>query len=184
MENDSFIDVSIDKPPYIKHINNNRVINVTGESGSGKTCLCRQYKNNPDFILIDTDEVFSSRDSENNEILQIRQLFANQSRDFLISNFDQFYTSLLQHYADDKRTLVIDSAQFRNIKDVSLLRGELIVLRTSADKCYAQCLKRYKSVNPDASEEEFAKYADRKKQIYVWRYALNEFIKKVDTQFR
>lgn len=119
MENNLFIDVSIDKPPYIKHITNERVINVTGESGSGKTYLCRQYKNNPDFILIDTDEVFSSRDSENNELLQIRQLFANQSRDFLISNFDQFYTSLLQHYADDKRTLVIDSAQFRNIKDVS-----------------------------------------------------------------
>lgn len=58
------------------------------------------------------------------------------------------------------------------------------MLRTSADKCYAQCLKRYKSVKPDASEEEFVKYTERKKQIYVWRYALNEFIKKVDTQFR
>lgn len=34
---DILIDISISKEPYIKNITNDKIINLTGESGSGKS---------------------------------------------------------------------------------------------------------------------------------------------------
>ena len=42
------------------------------------------------------------------------------------------------------KIIVIDSAQFRNVKDINILKGTVIVMRTSVDKCYNRCIERYK----------------------------------------
>lgn len=48
---------TVDKETYIKTITNDRVINVTGESGSGKSYFCNKYNNDNKYIVIDTDIV-------------------------------------------------------------------------------------------------------------------------------
>ena len=49
------------------------------------------------------------------------------------------------------------------MKDVSKLRGKLIVMRTSVNTCYERCLERYKKNNPDCTEDDYIKYSERKK---------------------
>lgn len=177
-----FIDVSIDKKPYIKNFSNDPVINLTGESGSGKSFYAQQYLNDSNYIVLDTDDVFGRFE---NAIGVSREYGEYIRRKFdtlpsLIEEFDMYYQDMISYFSGCGKTLVIDSAQFRNMKDVSKLKGKLIVMRTSVNTCYERCLDRYKNNNPDCSEKDFIKYSERKKSMYKWYLGLNDFIKRVD----
>ena len=68
----------------------------------------------------------------------------------------------------------------RYIKDLSIIKGKVVILRTSVNRCYRQCIERFKSKNKNASEKEIEEYAKRKKKIYEWYKFLNEFILRLD----
>ena len=177
-----FIDLVIDKKPYIKNFTNDAVINLTGESGSGKSFYAQQYLNDSNYIVIDTDEVFGRFDTStgvNREYGEhIREKFDILPE--LIYEFDMYYQDILEYFEGCGKTVVIDSAQFRNMKDVSKLKGKLIVMRTSVNTCYERCLERYKKNNQNYLDEDFIKYSERKKAIYKWYLGLNEFLKRVE----
>ena len=88
-----FIDLVIDKKPYIKNFTNDAVINLTGESGSGKSFYAQQYLNDSNYIVIDTDEVFGRFDTStgvNKEYGEhIREKFDILPE--LIYEFDMYY---------------------------------------------------------------------------------------------
>lgn len=179
---DLYIDLVVDKKPYIKNFTIDPVINLTGESGSGKSFYAAQYLNDSNYIVIDTDEVFGGYENAtgyNREYgTHIRNKF--DILPDLISEFDMYYNDILEYFEGCGKTVVIDSAQFRNMKDVSKLRGKLIVMRTSVNTCYERCLERYKNKYPDYVESDFIKYSERKKAIYKWYLGLNDFLKRVD----
>lgn len=181
IKSDLLISRFVDKEPYIKEITNDKVINLTGESGSGKTYYSNQYLNNNDYIVIDSDIVFGNRPSDNKESLEIRELFKNKEKDAFITNFDKCYKEILDYFKDTDKTIVIDSAQFRNIKDISILKGKVIVMRTSIEECYQRVLNRWKNImNNNYNEDEFNKYASRKLGMFSWYKGLNEFLERVD----
>ncbi len=169
----------VDKPPYLKKITKDKVINITGESGSGKSYYSKQYMNNNKYIVIDTDLIFSNEETNNQEILKMRDLFKEKTKDYLITNFDECYLKILTYYKDTNKTIVIDSAQYRNIKDYSILKGEIIVIRTSIETCYKRCLDRWKYINKDFSNEEYQKYISKKMKVFDWYKSLNKFINKI-----
>ena len=181
IKSDLLISRFVDKEPYIKDITNDKVINLTGESGSGKSYYSKKYLNNDDFIVIDTDIIFGNRPSNNKESLEIRELFKNKDKDSFITNFDECYKKILDYFKDTDKTIVIDSAQFRNIKDISILKGKVIVMRTSIEECYKRVLDRWKNImNNNYNEDDFNKYANRKLGMFSWYKGLNEFLDKVD----
>ena len=179
MNNDLHIDLYIDKEPYIKDITNDKIINLTGESGSGKSYYSDQYINDDNYIVIDTDIVFSDKESDNKESVELRSIFNNVTKEYTITNFDDFYVKTLDYFKDSNKVLVIDSAQYRNIKDYSILRGKVIVMRTSINTCYERVLNRWKN-NNEYNEEEYQKYAERKKGMFKWYQSINNFIDNVD----
>lgn len=178
-----YIEVKKDKAPYYKELSDDKIINLTGESGSGKSYFVKNYDREK-YVVIDTDEVFAKFD----EAVGDSRLFGEYLRDkyevlpdILNDGFDTFYKEVVDFFMDSGRTLVIDSAQFRNIKDVHLLKGQLIVMRTSVDKCYDRCIKRWKkSKKNNYTEEELEKYMEKKKGVYSWYKKLNEFLERVD----
>ena len=87
---------------------------------------------------------------------------------------------MINYFKDTGKTIIVDSAQFRNIKDISKLKGTVIIIRTSIDRCYKQCIKRFNDNNPYATDNKKEKYAERKKNIYKWYKGLNTFLEKVD----
>ena len=175
-----FISLDEDKDPYVKKINDDKVINLTGESGSGKSYFSNKWKDDDKYIIIDTDIVFSDKDSDNKESVELRKIFCDKSKDYLITNFDDFYIMTLEFFRNFDKFIVIDSAQYRNIKDVSILTGEIIVMRTSINKCYERCIERWKSRNKDYTDEELEKFKNRKSGMYKWYESLNKFIENVD----
>lgn len=170
----------IDNPPYIKDITHDKVINITGESGSGKSYYTNKYLNNDNYIVIDTDLIFGNKPTNNEECLKIREIFKDKSNDILIDDFDHCYLKILEYYKNSDKTIVIDSAQYRNIKDYSILRGKLIVMRTSINTCYERVLDRWKSINKEYTEEEYSKYAERKKGMFKWYKAINKFLENIE----
>lgn len=180
IKSDLLISRFIDKDPYIKDITNDKVINITGESGSGKSYYTNKYIDNDDYIVIDTDLVFSEDETDNKYILELRKVFKDIKIDYLITNFDDCYKKILECFKDSGKTIVIDSAQYRNIKDYSILKGKIIVMRTSINTCYERCIDRWKGQNINYTEEELEKYSNRKLGMFSWYNSLNEFIKVIN----
>lgn len=180
IKSDLLISINTDKPTYIKDITNDKVINITGESDSGKSYYTNKYINDDNYIVIDTDLIFSDQDTQNKYILELRELFKDVKIDYLINNFDDCYKKIIECFKDSNKTIVIDSAQYRNIKDYSILKGKVIIMRTCINTCYNRCIDRWKKQNPNCTEEELEKYSNKKLGMYSWYKSLNKFIKKID----
>lgn len=176
-----YIELSKDKEPYIKEISNDKVINLTGESGSGKSYFSRRY-DSCEYIVIDTDEVFGRFDNSsgyNREFGEyLRKKYDNLPD--ICNDFDTFYVEVLDYFSNSDKTLVIDSAQFRNIKNINLLKGKVIVIRTCVDTCYKRCIDRWINSHDNYSEDELNNYKNKKKGIFKWYLSINNFIDRIN----
>ena len=176
-----YITEDIDKDPYIKHISDDPIMNITGESGSGKSYACEKYKLDDNYIVIDTDQVFGNEEKdENNKEFYDFLIKKYDKLPDLIESFDQIYLDILEYAKTKNKVIIIDSAQYRNIKDVSILKGDMIVLRTCINTCFDRCIKRYEEQHKNASFEELSSYTARKKGMYAWYKAINELLDKLD----
>lgn len=180
IKSDLLICINADKEPYIRDITNDNVINITGESGSGKSYYTNKYINNDNYIVVDTDLIFSNQETQNKHILELRKLFKDKENNVLITDFDNCYLEILKYFKDSNKTIVIDSAQYRNIKDYSILKGKIIIMRTCVDTCYDRCINRWKSQKSNYTDDELNKYSNRKLGMYNWYKVLNKFIEKID----
>lgn len=179
------ISLYVSKEPYIKELTNDNVINLTGQSGSGKSTYAKEYFNSEDYLVIDTDDVLSEKrflksDGINKEL---GELFRNKYEKLpnLADDFDLIYKEILEYCKDINKTIVIDCAQFHCIKDISILKGKIIIIRTDIDTCYKRCIERFKLNNPTATEDEIEKFSEKKKPLYKWYKYTNDFIKKIDS---
>lgn len=179
------ISLYVSKEPYIKELTNDNVINLTGQSGSGKSTYAKEYFNSEDYLVIDTDDVLSEKrflksDGINKEL---GEMFRNKYETLpnLADDFDLIYKEILEYCKDINKTIVIDCAQFHCIKDISILKGKIIIIRTNIDTCYKRCIERFKLNNPNATEDEIEKFSEKKKPLYKWYKYTNDFIKKIDS---
>ena len=54
-------------------------------------------------------------------------------------------------------------------------------MRTSINTCYERVLNRWKTImKNNYNEEEYVKYADRKKGMFSWYKGINQFLNNVD----
>lgn len=177
------ISLYVDKEPYIKKLSNDKVINLTGQSGSGKSTYAKKYYNSDEYLVIDTDEIFSNiRFQHATDINQELGIYFRTKYTKLPNcgdDFDKIYQDILSYCQKYNKTIVIDCAQFHCIKDINLLKGTLVILRTSIDTCYNRTIERFKKINPNYQDEELAEYMKKKKAIYEWYKYTNEFIEKI-----
>lgn len=183
MQSNLLISLYIDKKPYIKELTKDKVINVTGQSGSGKSTYVKENFNNDNYIIIDTDEIFGKQKTDNKYSNNIKEYFTDKYKDnlpTLSEDFDLIYEEILNYFKEENKTIVIDCAQFHCIKDITKLKGKIIIIRTCIDTCYNRTIERYKKRNPNYTEDELNTFKERKKAIFKWYKGSNEFIKKID----
>lgn len=180
IKSDFLISRFIDKKPYIKNITIDKIINITGESGSGKSYYCSKYIFDENYIVIDTDIVFDDSPSDNKESIELRKIFNDKPKNYLITNFDDFYLAVLDYFKNINKTIVIDSAQFRNIKNYKILKGKVIVMRTSIETCYKRCIDRWKKNTQNYTTEELEKYKEKKTKMFNWYHSINVFLNNIN----
>ena len=183
IKSDLLISRFIDKDLYTKVLTSDRVINITGESGSGKSYYCERYINDDEYVIIDTDVVFGDREASNEYEKKLQELVHKEFEDYkniLYADFDRCYKLMLDNLSNVDKVIVIDSAQYRNCKDLSILIGNIIVVRTSIEKCYNRCINRFKTNKKDCTKDDIEKYANKKKAMFKWYLFLNKFLEKID----
>lgn len=184
---DLLISRFVNKDPYIKDITQDKIINITGESGSGKSTYTKKYLNNEKYIVIETDEIIKDTPTNNKDCLAFRKYLKEKYTDNIPNIFSEFsiiYSDILNYYKNTDKTLIIDSAQFRNLKtddEIKLLKGKIIVLRTSIEECYKRVINRWKEINKNYNEEELTKYKNKKLGMFEWYKSLNNFLIKIDS---
>lgn len=176
----------IDKETLKKKITNDNIINITGESGSGKSTYTQKYLNSDNYLIIDTDTIFSNGKVHNRYEAELKEIFSKKyssewkdRKEKFLENFDYCYEFILKYLENETKTIVIDTAQFRCMKDISKLKGELIIIRTAVDNCYNRCIQRYIDSHKNYTVEELEIYKSKKLKLYNWYKLLNKFIEKV-----
>ncbi len=183
----SLLDISIyvTKEPYQKTLSDDKIINLTGQSGSGKSTYAKENFNTDEYLVIDTDEVLSEKRfiSSTGINKELGTMFRNKYKELpnLADNFDLIYKEILDFCKDINKIIVIDCAQFHCVKDISILKGKIIIIRTDIDTCYNRAISRWIKNNPDYSEEELKQFKNKKKPLFKWYKFSNEFIKKIDS---
>lgn len=180
IDSNLYISRFVDKDKYIKRLTNDKVINLTGESGSGKSTYTKTIDDS-EHIIVDTDLIFSNQYV--NEFYSAIKKFLIDKYGYLPDRFNEFdkcYLGILDYFKKMNKTIVIDSAQFRNMSNYELLKGEVVVIRTSIENCYKRCLNRYLENNPEASNMEKENYINKKKNMFKWYKSLNKFLEEVD----
>lgn len=61
-------------------------------------------------------------------------------------------------------------------KELKLLKGKVIIIRTSIEECYKRVINRWKELNKNYTEEELEKYKNKKIGMFEWYKSLNDFI--------
>lgn len=182
----SDLDIEIDKykEPYIKELTNDKIINLTGQSGSGKSTYAKEHFNIDEYEIIDTDEILSDKRYKNSIGInkELGKYFRDKYKELpnLSDNFDLIYNNILDFCKNNNKTIIIDCAQFHCCKDIKILKGKIIVIRTDIDTCYKRAVSRWIEQNNNYTEEELNEYKERKKKIYSWYKTTNEFIRKID----
>lgn len=187
IKSDLLISINVSKDPYIKQLTNDNIINLTGQSGSGKSYYAKEHFDNDKYEIIDTDEIFSDHRYKDSKGLnrELGTYFREKYEDFpnLSDDFDLIYNEILNYCKNINKILVIDCAQFHCCKDISILKGKIIIIRTDIDTCYKRTIDRWlenhKNINYTA--DELNAYKKRKENIYKWYEGSNEFIKKIDS---
>lgn len=179
------ISVHITKEPYEKELTTDNIINLTGQSGSGKSTYAKERFNNSKFEIIDTDDIFN--DNRYNKSIGLNKELGKYFRDKykvlpnLSDDFDQIYEEIINYCKSIDKTIIIDCAQFHCIRDINKLKGKIIILRTDINTCYERTISRWINEHEDFKEEELNKYKEKKKAIYTWYKGTNEFIRKIDS---
>ena len=142
-----------------------------------------EHFNRDEYLIVDTDEILSENRYKNATGInkELGDYFRNKY-DILPNcgdDFDLIYSDILNYCKKYNKIIVIDCAQFHCIKDISLLKGELIVIRTCIDTCYNRTIERYKKQNPNYTEEELDKYKRKKSGLFIWYKQSNQFLEKI-----
>lgn len=183
------IDAFEDRNPIYCAIDDYPVLNITGEGGSGKTTYTQQYKDNPEYIVVDYDVVLLGTDSETDIEFYLRKkvedkygksIFESKEITELRKKFTIIYEEIINLLQNSGKKIVLDGTQLRFIDDVKKIRGELIVLRPSIDTCVARSVERKRTEHPELSIEELKNYEQRRREIlYRLNPLLNEMVSKV-----
>ena len=125
-----------------------KIINITGMIGSGKTTKANLYRKNEDYIVISLDCLYRGQDKENrneetrkiNQIL--KQKFPNQDNE---QYFKQYYEEIIRYINTCKRdaTWVLEGQQIYRYLNWSDIKGKLIIKRTSLLKCWKRSIVRH-----------------------------------------
>ncbi|MCI8760225.1 MAG: hypothetical protein HFJ34_03785 [Clostridia bacterium] len=127
---------------------NDKIINITGMIGSGKTTTANQYRTDSNYIVISLDCLYRGQDKENmnqdtEEINQLlKQKFPNQDNE---QYFKQYYDEILKYINRENKpiTWVIEGQHIYRYLNFEDLKGTLIVKRTCLMNCWKRSITRH-----------------------------------------
>lgn len=152
-----------DKKDFKISISNDKVINITGMTGSGKSTLGKELSISTEYELLNFDWIFGYGYDKDKISTQIKQIIKelktqypeinekdffrwkeNKKENEIIKQRYKKYVKQFYLYIINKiqSGIIIEGIQLLDYLDVKYLKGELIVKRTSLFNCYTRAFKR------------------------------------------
>lgn len=177
-----------DKKDYVKKITNDKIINVTGSVGSGKSTYGISYHNNPDYVVIGFDSIGSNNDPNtlNDDVIELRNLLMKKFNDLKLDEM-VYYDTIIEYIKSKNKYGIIEGGHLTHVNDISKIKGTVVVKRTARFKCfyrsawrdfknpaYRKVLKRHELV-----KRFFHCFKKRFHHIYPQKY-IEKFIDKLE----
>lgn len=125
----------IDKEDIEIKCTEDKIINITGMIGSGKTTQSDKYRKDNNYVVISLDCLYRGQDKDhmNEETMKINQIlkekFPNQDNE---KYFKEYYYEILKYISnvDKPVTWVLEGQHIYRFLSLEDIKGELIIKRT------------------------------------------------------
>lgn len=186
----------IDKEDIEITCTKDKIINITGMIGAGKTTKADKYRKNKDYIVISLDCLYRGQDKENmnEETIRINKIlkekFSEQDNE---KYFKEYYYEILKYINNYNKSItwVLEGQQIYRYLNLEDIKGKLIIKRTCIIKCWKRSIIRHIK----RKKEELKNKKITKKQYYdnIWYWIkrrtkqlkyykeLNRFLYKIYT---
>ena len=184
-----------DQEDYEKILTKDNIINIIGTKGSGKTTSSQKYINDDDYIVINCDRLLElpSKEKEDKELAKIRTLLKEKYGKIVPGkDFINCYNDIVKYILDKNKKGLIEGNIIEDI-DPFLLKGKLIIKRTSTIKSFIRAVKRdYKNEYFMNLEKEKHKYlykitrlykiTKRRKSVFKQAKDIDKIIEKLESK--
>ena len=161
-----------DQEDYIKDLTDDNIVNVIGTKGSGKTTSSLKYIDDDDYIVINCDRLFKlpSTEKEDKELTNIRNILNDKYGKLnMDDDFTNCYNDIVEYILSKNKKGLIEGNVIQNI-DSKLLKGKIIIKRTSPYKSFKRAVKRdYQNEYFMNIEKEKHKYLYKLTRLYKIR---------------
>ena len=158
-----------DRDDYIITKTHDEVINVIGTKGSGKTTSTIKYLNDDNYIVINCDRLFDlpSDEKKDKELIKIREMLKDKYKTLTMDmDFINCYNDIIDYILSKNKKCIIEGNIIQSISP-ELLKGKVIIKRTSVIKSYIRSVKRdYKNKYFMELEKEKHKYLYKLTRLY------------------
>ena len=161
-----------DQEDYIKDLTDDKIINVIGTKGSGKTTSSLKYIDDDDYIVINCDRLFElpSTEKEDKELANIRKMLNDKYGKLNMNDdFTNCYNDIVEYILSKNKKGLIEGNVIQNI-DPKQLKGKIIIKRTASYKSFKRAVKRdYQNEYFMNLEKEKHKYLYKLTRLYKIR---------------
>lgn len=142
------ISVFIDKQDIKIKCTEDKIINITGMIGSGKTTQANKYRNDNNYIVISLDCLYREQDKGNlnEETIRINQIlklkFPNQDNE---KYFKKYYTEIIKYINKSNKPVIwiLEGQHIYRYLNLEDIKGTLIIKRTCIIKCWKRSIIRH-----------------------------------------
>ena len=183
-----------DQDDYVKELTKDKVINIIGTKGSGKTTTSLKYIEEDDYIVVNLDKLFDAPGANegDKELPKIRDMLIKKYG-YLQDGYDfiNYYNDIVSFVKKLNKTLLIEGNSIEDL-DPKDLKGTIIIKRTGVFKSFKRAVKRdYKTKYFMDLEKEKHKYfykltrlykiTKRRKKIFKQSKNIERIIDKLET---
>lgn len=146
MANNSKLYLFKDRKDYVKKLTDDKVINVIGTKGSGKTMSTLKYLKDSDYIVVNCDRLLDMPIDDKNEdkyLFEIKEkLIKKYGKIKEGKDFINCYIDILNYIKSKNKKTLIEGNLINDINPITLLKGTIIIKRTGIIKCFIRTIKR------------------------------------------
>lgn len=138
----------IDKEEIEVKCTEDKIINITGMIGAGKTTKADKYRKSENYIVISLDCLYRGQDKEKNnkETMKINEIlkekFPNQDDE---KYFKKYYQEIIKYISNSNKpvTWVLEGQHIYRYIELKDIKGTLIVKRTCLINCWKRSIIRH-----------------------------------------
>ncbi len=185
-----------DKKDYKRKITSDVIFNITGEKGSGKSYFGNMMDESNRCIVIHLDSIFIKDGIKKHDTsYEIRKILEKKYGEELDPDkyFESnYYNDIVEYVKNKNKKAYIEGIQLADVKDISILKGRVVIKRTGVLKSFLRTIRRDYHNEYFMNEEikrhgkfkakfvRLRKVIKRRKKIFKTYHNIEKFIKRVD----